>query len=83
MAEQGGTGKVMRDRALEALGILSLYDDYFLSSLRDNPEPTLWNYGFALSPDEMQEVRQYLTDHAEDSDQEIKAILETIERKRW
>ena len=76
----------MRDRALEALATLSIHDPDFLGSLRGNLESTLGDYGFALSPDEMQAVRQYLTEHAEQSDQEIKGLLESSEelrRKRW
>jgi len=82
VAQQGGTEEFRRDRALEALAILSINDSYFLSSLRDNLESTLWDYGFALSPDEMQAVRHYLTDHAQQSDQEIIDLLMTLER-RW
>ena len=83
MAQQGGTGKFRRDRVLEALAILSINDDYFLTHIRDNLEPTLWDYGFALSPDEMEEVRKYLGDHAHKSDKEIINLLETLERRRW
>jgi hypothetical protein len=82
VAQQGGTEEVRRDRALEALAILSINDEYFLGSLRDNLESTLWDYGFALSPTEMQAVRKYLGDHAGDSDQDIINLLETLE-KRW
>jgi len=82
VVQQGGTEEFRRDRALEALAILSINDPYFLSSLRDNPESTLWDYGFALSPDEMQAVRQYLTDHDQESDQQIIDLLTTLER-RW
>jgi hypothetical protein len=83
VAEQGGTGEFRRERALEALAILSINDEYFLGSLRDNLESTLWDYGFALSPDEMQAVRKYLGDHAQESDQQIINLLETLERRRW
>ena len=87
MAEQGGTEEFRRDRALEALAILSIYDNYFLSSLRDNLESTLWDYGFALSPDEMQAVRERLTEHAGESDQQIIDFLTNLEtnleRRRW
>jgi hypothetical protein len=82
VTQQGGTEEFRRDRALEALAILSINDTYFLSSLRDNVESTLWDYGFALSPDEMYAVRQYLTEHAQESDQQIIDLLETLER-RW
>jgi hypothetical protein len=83
VAQQGGTEEFRRDRALEALAILSINDDYFLGSLRDNLGATLWDYGFALSPDEMEEVRKYLGDHAHKSDKEIINLLETLERRRW
>jgi hypothetical protein len=82
VAQQGGTEEVRRDRALEALAILSIKDEYFLGSLRDNLGSTLWDYGFVLSPTEMQEVRKYLGDHAGKSDQQIIDMLETLD-KRW
>lgn len=83
MAQQGGTEEFRRNRALEALAILSINDPYFLGSLRDNLGATLWDYGFALSPDEMKAVRKYLGDHAHQSDQDIINPLETLERRRW
>ena len=84
MAQQGGTGEFMRDRALEALAILSINDDYFLTHIRDNQEPTLWEHAFALSPSEMRIVKEFFNDTAGDSDQQIIERLKnpTTER-RW
>jgi hypothetical protein len=61
VAQQGGTGEFMRDRALEALASLSINDDYFLTHIRDNLEPTLWEHAFALSPSEMRIVKAFST----------------------
>lgn len=57
MAQQGGSDGLDRDGAARAVAILSLHEDQFLSDLRDDPESTLWNYGFALSPQEMETIR--------------------------
>ena len=57
MTEQGGSYELDRDGAARAVAILSLHEDRFLSGLRDNPESTLWSYGFALSPREMETIR--------------------------
>jgi len=74
----------MRNGAREALAILSIHDEYFLRSLRNDLESTLWDYGFALSPDEMKRVREYLGTHSDESDQIIKGLLEDLEPfKRW
>jgi hypothetical protein len=61
----------MRDRALEALASLSINDDYFLTHIRDNLEPTLWEHAFALSPSEMRIVKEFFNETAEYSDQDI------------
>jgi hypothetical protein len=58
MAERGGSHELDRDGAARAVAILSLREDGFLNSLREDPESTLWNYGFALSPLEMETIRQ-------------------------
>jgi hypothetical protein len=72
-----------------ALAILSINDVQFLSAVRTDLESTLWRYGFALSPEEMDEARQYLTDGATLSDEAIiQGLREQIEspedaRARW
>jgi hypothetical protein len=71
MQQQGGTQEFKRDKALEALAILSIYEPGFLGGIRDDLESTLWRYGFALSPQEMREARDYLTENAELSDDAI------------
>ena len=82
MEQQGGTEEFRRASAMEALCVLSIHDRNFLPGLRDNLEATLWSYGFALSPREMEDARKYLTDKAPLSDDQIRQILETAER-RW
>ena len=84
MAQQGGTGEFMRDRALEALAILSINDDYFLTHIRDNLEPTLWEHAFALSPSEMRIVKKFFNETAANSDQEIiNRLKDPIAERRW
>jgi hypothetical protein len=81
---QGGTQEFRRDKALEALAILSIYEPGFLGGIRDDLESTLWRYGFALSPQEMREARYYLTENAELSDDEIIQRLESqVPGPRW
>ena len=82
MEQQGGTQEFRRDKALEALAILSMYESGFLSEIRDDLESTLWRYGFALSPQEMWEARHYLTQTAELTDEEILQRLKEQET-RW
>ena len=84
MAQQGGTGEFMRDRALEALAILSINDDHFLTHIRDNLEPTLWEHAFALSPSEMQIVKDFFNETAGKSDQQIIDRLKNpLTARRW
>jgi hypothetical protein len=86
VAQQGGTGEFMRDRALEALASLSINDDYFLTHIRDNLEPTLWDHGFALSPSEMRIVKDFFdeTAEAEYSDQQIiERLKNPTPERRW
>jgi hypothetical protein len=81
--QQGGIQEFRRDKALEALAILSMNESGFLSEIRDDLESTLWRYGFALSPQEMWEARHYLTQTAELTDEEILQRLESHEGPRW
>lgn len=84
MEQQGGRQEFRRDKALEALAILSIYEPGFLGGIRDDLEATLWRYGFALSPQEMWEARHYLTQNAEQTDEEILQRLESLEAgSRW
>ena len=85
MAQQGGTEGFSRDRALEALVTLSINDPHFLKSLRGNIESTLWNHGFALSPDEIKTARNFLNEAAQESDQQIIDYLKNPvgSERRW
>jgi len=84
MAQQGGTEEFMRDRALEALAILSINDDYFLTHIRDNLEPTLWEHAFALSPSEMHIVKEFFNETAKYSDQQIiNRLKDSPIDRRW
>lgn len=88
MEQQGGSEAFRRDEALVALAVLSIYAPGFLYELRTNPESTLWRYGFALSPDEMREARDYFAERASLSDDEIvRGLREQIGGepyyKRW
>ena len=54
-----------------AVATLSIHDAAFLSGLRTDLHSTLWSRGFALSPKEMSDAREYFTARADDSDEEI------------
>lgn len=54
-----------------AVARLSIDDDDFLTGLRDDPDGTLWRYGFALSPEEMRDVREYFSSRSDDRNNEI------------
>ena len=98
MAQQEGyehereTEEFRRDTALEALALLSIdeghlsaYNDRFLRGIRTALEPTLWDYGFALSPQEVEDVKDFIEKTRSLSDEEfvrqLKRVL-TLER-RW
>jgi hypothetical protein len=81
--QQGPTEGFRREEALTALAELSIAHPPFLSGLRGNLEFTLWRYGFALSPREMQEARNYLAAYAELSDEEILENLRSVDRRWW
>jgi hypothetical protein len=66
-----------------ALAELSMGYPRFLSEARNNLEFTLWRYGFALSPREMEEARNYLAAHAGQTDEEILQSLQSVDRRWW
>ncbi len=93
VAQQAETEEIRRDKALEALAILSTGDftrleedlvhpDHFLKGMRTDVESTLWDYGFALSPQEMQDVRAFLEETASLSDEEFVGRIKS-RKKRW
>lgn len=72
----------------KAVAILSLHEDRFLRGLRDDPESTLWSYGFALSPREMQSIREVFGSEQEQgpSDEDILRNIEAgvqLQARRW
>jgi hypothetical protein len=81
--QQGNTEGLRREKAAMALVLLLIGDDEFLNGLRTNLEVALWSYGFALSPREMEEVRNLIEVTSDLSDQEIRDSLEEEERRRW
>ncbi len=98
MAQQGGseygreTEEVRRDPALEALallaideGQLSAYNDQFLRGIRTALEPTLWDYGFALSPKEVEDVKDFIEKTASLSNEEfVRNLREALNLEgRW
>jgi hypothetical protein len=74
--QHGGTEEFRRLEALMAVAFVSIRDPQFLSGARNNLESTLWLYGFALSPHEMEEVREYFGVRDGLSDREIIDALE-------
>jgi hypothetical protein len=83
MEQQGGTEAFWREEALMALAELSIGYPQFLSDLRDNLESTLWRYGFALSPQEMQKARYFLAQQEELSDEDLLERLSSADRRWW
>jgi hypothetical protein len=92
-AQQGETEEIKRDKALEALAILSTGDftlleedlvhpENFLKGMRTDVESTLWDYGFALSSQEMQDVKAFLEETASLSDEEFVERIKS-RKKRW
>ena len=74
----------LRQKALRTLARLATTDSDFLTGVRTDAELTLWRYGFALNPEEMRFVTNYLTDHGNLSDAEVVRHLEGELRKdRW
>jgi hypothetical protein len=60
--QQGDAEGFERDEVALALFILSINDVQFLKGLRTDPGSTLWRHGFALSPKEMETVRDTFAD---------------------
>lgn len=83
MEQQEPTEGFRREEALMALAELSIGYPPFLRDLRNNLEFTLWRYGFALSPREMQEARNYLAAHAGQTDEEVLQTLRSVDRRWW
>jgi hypothetical protein len=92
-AQQGEIEEIKRDKALEALAILSTGDftlleedlvhpEHFLKGMRTDVESTLWDYGFALSPQEMRDVKAFLEETARLSDEEFVERIKS-RKKRW
>jgi hypothetical protein len=92
-AQQGETEEIKRDKALESLAILSTGDftlleedlvhpEHFLKGMRTDVESTLWYYGFALSSQEMQDVKAFLEETASLSDEEFVGRIKS-RKKRW
>jgi len=96
VAQQGETEEIRRDKALEALAILSTGDftrleedlvhpEHFLKGMRTDVEPTLWDYGFALSPKEVEDVKDFFENTASLRDEEFVRHIKEVpgENRRW
>ena len=88
MERQEGTGEFRRDEALMAVARLSVSDADFLRDMRRSPASTLWRYGFALSPREMQEVEDFLGNRRDAGDDDVRGALQeelraSAERRIW
>ena len=84
MAQEGETQEFRRDEALDALAYVSICDDQFLRA-RTALESTLWDYGFALSPQEEQDVRTFIEQNASLSDEDFVQHIKQVlgQDKRW
>ena len=71
MEQQGEAEKFRREEALMAVAHVSIREPRFLQGARTNLEHTLWRYGFALSPGEMQAVKEYFAANYSLEDQKI------------
>ncbi len=76
MAQRDENGGFVRIEALMAVARLSISDPDFLNGLKDDLDRTLWRYGFALSPAEVQDAREYFVAKADDRNNEIVRSLE-------
>ncbi|QIN81810.1 hypothetical protein GBA63_03515 [Rubrobacter tropicus] len=88
MERQEGTGGYRRDEALMAVARLSISDADFLRGMKRDPASTLWQYGFALSPQEMREAEDFLGNRRDAGDDDIREDLEreiraSAERRIW
>ena len=81
-----------RDTVLRALGILSIeggqssaYDDQSIRGITTALEPTSWDYGFALSPKEVEDVKDFSEKTASLSDEEfVRHLKGTLKiERRW
>jgi hypothetical protein len=86
------TEEFRRDTALRALGILSIeggqlsaYDDQFERGITTALEPTSWDSGFALSPKEVEDVKDFMEKSASLSDEEfVRHVKGTLKlERRW
>jgi hypothetical protein len=86
------TEEFRRDAALRALSMLSIEggelsanDDQFLRSMTTALEPTSWDYGFALSSKEMEDVKDFMEKTASLSDEEfVRHLRGTLKlERRW
>ncbi len=59
-----------------AVARLSISDPEFLNGLRADLESALWRYGFALSPQETREAREYFAAKIGDGDDDVVRDLE-------
>ena len=59
-----------------AVARLSIGDPEFLNGLRADLESALWRYGFALSPQETREAREYFAAKIGDGDDDVVRDLE-------
>jgi hypothetical protein len=66
-----------RGEALDGLVTLAIEDVQFRRGAVEDLEGTLWRYGFALTPREMEEVREYHSSVAGMTDQQILEDLES------
>jgi hypothetical protein len=86
------TEEFKRDTALRALGILSIeggqlsaYDDQFMRGITTALEPTLWDYRFALSPKEVEDVKDFSEKTASLSNEDfVRHLKGTLKlERRW
>jgi hypothetical protein len=86
------TEEFKRDTALRALGILSIeggqlsaYDDQFMRGITTALEPTLWDYRFALSPKEAEDVKDFSEKTASLSNEDfVRHLKGTLKlERRW
>lgn len=98
MAQQEGyergreTEQFRRDTALRSLdslsiegGQLSAYDDQSLRGITTTLDPTSSDYGFALCPKEVEDVKDFMEKSASLSDEEfVRHIRGTLKlERRW
>jgi hypothetical protein len=69
-----------KKEVLKALTILAMHDEQFRSGVFDDLEGTLTRYGFALSDQEMAQVRTFRDAFVGSLDQEIFELIRTARR---